>query len=131
MVKELLLRTPLINTGAEILVSVNLRSLCHWPSTSEHQQASAPDAGVGIRGDILLLFIVAQCRRVTPSRKGFSLLGCENLWSVVFGVLQNVLLLALRSEGDFPSTAWCHLLWEQKHLPAVIRRHLAGKDNKD
>lgn len=59
MVKELSVRTPSINTGAEILVSVNLRSVWHWPSTSKHQQASAPDAGVGIQSDILLLFTVA------------------------------------------------------------------------
>lgn len=130
MVKELSMRTPSINTRAEILVSVNLRSMWHWPSTSKHQQASAQDAAVGIHSDILLLFIVAQCR-VTPSRKGCSLLGYENLWSVVFGVLQNVHLLTVRSEGDFPSMAWCHLLQEQKHLPAVIQRQLADKDYKD
>uniref|UniRef100_A0A8C5U3V4 Microtubule associated protein 1A n=1 Tax=Malurus cyaneus samueli TaxID=2593467 RepID=A0A8C5U3V4_9PASS len=50
MVKELSLRIPLINTGAEILFSVNLRSLLHWPSTSELQQASASDTGVGFQG---------------------------------------------------------------------------------
>lgn len=53
--KELLVRTPPKNTGAEILVSVNLRSLWHWSSTSEHQQASPPD----VHNDILVLFIVA------------------------------------------------------------------------
>lgn len=59
--KELLVRTPSKNTGAEILVSVNLRSLWHWSSTSEHQQASPPDVGIGVHNDILVLFIVAQC----------------------------------------------------------------------
>lgn len=87
----------------------------HWPSTSEHQQASAPDAGVEIHSDILLLFIVVQCR-VTPSRKGCSLLGCENLWSVMFGVLQNVHLLTRRSEGDFPQSGLVPLAPEVEAL---------------
>lgn len=129
MVEELSVRTPSVNTGAEILPSVNLQKPVALSFSISAQQAAAREAEAWF---VMIPWFCSWCQSaVSHHEERLLLTGRWGAVIMVSGVTRSTGLRIPSSEGDFPSVACCHLQWEQMPLPAVVWRRLAYKDYID